>query len=101
LEFSKMLDPVILSQAVTEGSAAPATSATTAADGTGFKPVKGGSEMQSGEMLLVEAYAAIWVVVLAFVALAWSRNRKVEARIASLEGAIAKANREASRREAE
>jgi hypothetical protein len=84
--------------APTPASTAAATAAPSAgvptvpADrGTEFKPVTGAPEMQSVEMLLVEAYAAIWLVLFAMVLLAWRRQRGVEERIATLEGAIRKA----------
>lgn len=50
--------------------------------------------MQSGERLLVEAYAAIWIVLFAMVILSWRRQQRIEGRIAGLEAAIAKARAE-------
>lgn len=61
------------------------------AQGSGFRPVTGGEEMQSGERLLVEAYAAIWLIMLGFVLLMWRRNRAVEARVAALDLAVSRA----------
>jgi hypothetical protein len=61
---------------------------------TAFKPVTGGTELQSGEKLLVEAYAAIWLILLAMVLLSWRRLQKIESRIGGLEGAIEKARAE-------
>ncbi len=58
---------------------------------TAFKPVAGGTELQSGEKLLVEAYAAIWIILLGMVLLSWRRQRQLEARICTLEGALEKA----------
>jgi hypothetical protein len=58
---------------------------------TAFKPVEGGSEMQSGEKLLVEAYAAIWVILFVLLFLGWRRQQRIDARVASLESAIEKA----------
>ena len=78
----------------------PATpTTTTAADdrSAAFKPVTAAPEMQSGEKLLVEAYAAIWLVLFALVLLSWRRQRKIETRITELDGAIVKA-REAEAR---
>lgn len=73
---------------------APATVTTTPDDrGTAFKPVEGASEMQSGEKLLVEAYAAIWIILFVMVLLSWRRQRQLEARVDGLEHAIEKARR--------
>jgi CcmD family protein len=57
-------------------------------DDSGFHASSGGAEMQSGERLLVEAYAAIWLIVLVFVFVMWRRTRALEDRIESLADAI-------------
>lgn len=67
---------------------------------TAFRPVQGGNEMQSGEKLLVEAYAAIWIILFAMVLLSWRRQRGIDERISGLEGAIDKARREKDEEEA-
>lgn len=56
-----------------------------------FRPVDGANQMQSGEALLVEAYAAIWLIVFLFVLFSWRRQAKLDERIRTLEDAIAKA----------
>jgi CcmD family protein len=71
-------------------TANPASSAS-AADPNAFHPVEGGNEIQSGERLMVEAYAAIWIIVFVFVLFSWRRQKALDARVALLEGAIAKA----------
>ncbi|UQA55122.1 CcmD family protein [Polyangium aurulentum] len=53
-----------------------------------FQPVQGGNEMQSGERLLVEAYAAIWVIVFVFLALMFRRQRRLDQRIEALDDAL-------------
>jgi hypothetical protein len=58
---------------------------------TSFRPVEGGDQMQSGEKLLVEAYAAIWVIVFVMILLSWRRQKQIDARTAALAGAVAKA----------
>ena len=69
---------------------------------TTFRPVQGGEQMQSGERLLVEAYAAIWVVLFALILLGWRRQRRIDARVAGLEVALAAARAEApSKKKAE
>jgi hypothetical protein len=77
---------------------APAPSASASSAGkttddrsTAFRPVVGGNELQSGEKLLVEAYAAIWLILFALVLLSWRRQRGMDERMNTLEGAIAKA----------
>jgi len=47
--------------------------------------------MQSGELLLVEAYAAMWLIAFALILFSWSRVRKLDDRLAALEGAVGKA----------
>jgi CcmD family protein len=62
-----------------------------------FRPVQGGSELQSGEKLLVEAYAAIWVIVFLMVLLSWRRQRQIDRRIDVLETAVERARAGAGR----
>ncbi|MFO0760239.1 MAG: CcmD family protein [Byssovorax sp.] len=57
---------------------------------TSFRAVEGGGEMQSGEKLLVEAYAAIWLVLFALIFISWRRQKSIDARVVVLESAIAK-----------
>jgi CcmD family protein len=81
----------------------PPSPATTTGDpgnrSTTFRPVEGGNTLQSGERLLVEAYAAIWFIVFAFVLLSWRRQLKLDRRIADLEAALRARRGEAARRE--
>lgn len=65
----------------------------TAADdrGQAFRPVEGGDQMQSGEMLLVEAYAAIWLIIFALIFFSWRRQRRMDHRIDALQAAVQKA----------
>ena len=56
-----------------------------------FRSVSGGPELQSGEKLLVEAYAAIWLILMGLLLLSWRRQSKLDGRIASLEKALARA----------
>ena len=68
-------------------SAEPAPAASTT-NPSGFNAVNDQKEMQSGEALLIEAYIAIWVLLFAFIVIAWKRTRKAEDKIAELEKAI-------------
>jgi len=58
---------------------------------TSFRAVEGGNQMQSGEKLLVEAYAVIWIVVVVFVVSMFRRQRRLDRQITSLEAALDKA----------
>jgi CcmD family protein len=51
--------------------------------------------MQSGEKLLVEAYAVIWVLVFGMLLFSWRRQKKMDERIAGLEQAVTAARRTA------
>jgi len=65
---------------------------------TTFQAVQGnGTEQYSGGALLVAAYAFLWVVMFAWVALVWRKQRTLDSRLAELEGVIQKASKDASR----
>jgi len=61
-----------------------------------FRAVRDGTELHSGAVLLVEAYAAIWVILFAFVWLTHRRQRSLDQRITQLEQALDKARKESS-----
>jgi hypothetical protein len=69
------------------GSGTPDDRATT------FQAVKGEPEHYSGEGLLVTAYAALWVIVLVWVALAWRKQAALASRLDDLERVIDEAAR--------
>jgi hypothetical protein len=74
-------------------SPAPAPTATTqGADdrSTAFRAVEGGNEMQSGEKLLVEAYAALWLILFGLILISWRRQKAIDARVVTLESELAK-----------
>lgn len=52
---------------------------------TEFQAVDGGPQTTSGELLLVEAYAATWLVVFAFILVSWRRQARIDARMGELE----------------
>jgi CcmD family protein len=84
-----------VSSSKTNATVPPGNPAPSADDrSTAFRPVEGGTEMQSGEKLLVEAYAAIWIILFAFVLISWRRQRRIDERVASLEAAVEAARRE-------
>ena len=67
----------------------------TAADdrATEFKAVDGTGEQFDGYTLMVEAYAAIWLILLVWLAHIWRKQQNLAARVDGLEGAIARAER--------
>jgi len=78
----------------------PTPTTTTAEDrSTTFRPVEGGNQMQSGERLLVEAYAAIWLILFGLILIWWIRQRQLDERVTMLSGMVARAREEASRKD--
>ncbi len=61
-------------------SAQPAPDSPEARD-TEFKPDQGGRETTSGELLLIEAYAAIWLIVFALVYMSIRKQKRLDDRI--------------------
>lgn len=80
----------------TSGSAAPAASQS-GDRATAFQSVEGGNEQRSGAVLMVEAYALVWLFILGWVAMLWMRQRKLDARLDGLEAAIDRAERARSK----
>jgi hypothetical protein len=72
------------------------THTTAPSDATEFKAVEGTGEQFNGYTLLVEAYAAIWIILMGWLLLVWRRQVKLTTRIAGLEDAIARAAKGAS-----
>ena len=59
---------------------------------TEFQAVQGNpTEQYSGATLLVAAYAVLWVVVFAWIALVWRKQRVLDTRLADLERVLDKA----------
>lgn len=54
---------------------------------TEFRAVDEG-EMQSGEVLLVQAYAAIWLLLFGMLILLWKKQRGLHARLDSMDKAL-------------
>jgi hypothetical protein len=56
---------------------------------TTFQAVSGNeTQHYSGEVLLVSAYSLVWIIVLAWVAFVWRRQRGLDARLADLENVL-------------
>lgn len=62
---------------------------------TEFKAVEDSGEQFSGNTLMVEAYAAIWLIMMVWLALIWRKQVSLASRVEGLEGAIARAERKA------
>ncbi len=74
----------------------PATSAQPTAtaqkaDDEGFRNVEGGDAQTSGEVLLIQAYAAVWVVLFILVFMSIRKQRNLDDRIERLGEDLAKA----------
>lgn len=71
-------------------SAAPASSSPEDR-ATAFVPTEGGSEVRSGETLLVEAYVVLWLILMGWLYLTWRRQSTLSAQLDDLEKTIEKA----------
>jgi CcmD family protein len=58
---------------------------------TSFQPVEGGNEQHSGSVLMVEAYAMIWTILMVWLVTMWRKQARLNERLDGLEGAIEKA----------
>ena len=88
--------------AILEPEAVPQASGTAepkdvAGRSTTFQPVLGGTEHRSGETLLVAAYAGLWLLLLGWVLMQWTKQTALARRVAELESAVAGATREADK----
>lgn len=86
-----MSDPTTTSSAAHPGDHAAANDAPDDR-ATTFQPVTGAQpEHYSGEVLLVSAYAILWVILISWIALVWRKQSALGARLADLEREIDKA----------
>jgi hypothetical protein len=61
---------------------------------TDFKAVEGDTgEHYSGYSLMVEAYAAIWLILMAWLVMLWRKQGELTRRVTGLEEAITRAER--------
>ena len=77
-----------------DATAQPTSSSTASPDSraTDFRAVEGAPmEQYSGGTLLVEAYAAIWLILMAWLLLMWRKQAKLAERLDGLEAAIDRA----------
>jgi CcmD family protein len=73
-----------------QNETAPASSAPSDRSTT-FQPVEGGNEVHSGTTLMVEAYAAIWMIIMFWLVLVWRKQATLHRRVDDLEHAIDRA----------
>ena len=57
---------------------------------TEFQAVQGG-ETYSGDKLVVEAYAAIWLILMVWIGMLWRKSQSLTMRLEGLEAAIDRA----------
>ncbi len=65
---------------------------------TEFKAVDGQGEHYNGYTLMVEAYAAIWLIMMVWLLFIWRKATSLNARIDGLERAIARAESGAAKK---
>ena len=66
---------------------------------TEFQAVQGNAgEQYSGTTLLVSAYAVLWIVLFAWIALVWRKQRDLDGRLADLERVLDKAAADADKK---
>lgn len=63
---------------------------------TDFKAVEGTGEHYSGYTLMVEAYAAIWLILMVWLVFLWRKQAELTSRVEGLEGALVRAERRAA-----
>ncbi|HEY3819258.1 MAG TPA: hypothetical protein VGL81_18945 [Polyangiaceae bacterium] len=88
-----MIDIPPMPSAAPTAPAAPAAPSSTPDDrSTSFVAVQGNAKEQySGGALLVTAYAALWVVLFAWVAIVWRKQGALNSRLVDLERVLDKA----------
>ena len=89
------------SQTVTSvDSAAPVASAPKTAEdrASTFQATEGGTAHYSGETLLIEAYSAVWLILMAWLIALWRKERAMATRLQGLEQALDRAAAKLDRR---
>jgi hypothetical protein len=75
----------------------PASSSPSDDRATTFQAVQGEAAHYSGEVLLVSAYAALWTILLVWVAFLWRKQSLINDRLADLERVIVAADKVTAR----
>lgn len=58
---------------------------------TGFEATTGGPETMSGEVLLVQAYVALWLLLFGYLAILWRRQRSLHTRLDAMDRVLDRA----------
>lgn len=94
-----MTDIAPIASAVPSSTSSSTPSSTPDDCSTTFTAVEGNAKEQySGGTLLVTAYAALWVVLFAWVAIVWRKQGALNLRLADLERVLDKAAAEAEKK---
>lgn len=91
-DLPKPADEAAAKPSEKSGAQAPTTTTSAEERSTAFRAVQGG-ELKSGEVLLVEAYAAIWAVAFILILLGFRRQQRLDGRVDALATAIERARR--------
>jgi hypothetical protein len=83
--------------AAPSATAAPTSSGTPDSRSATFQAVDGGAETRSGETLLVEAYAVIWILLMGWLVFLWRKQALLTTRLDDLERAIDRAAAKSSK----
>jgi hypothetical protein len=85
-------DPIAPPPPAEVTSTTPAASGTPDSRGTSFVPVEGGStEQHSGATLLIEAYAVLWIILMAWLFMLWRKQSTLHAKLDDLERVLDRA----------
>jgi hypothetical protein len=79
---------------MSQNDPSPSPQATASAEpdrATTFRAVEGGTETQSGAVLMVEAYSILWLILLGWLVWLWRRQAAIHASLDGLEKAIDRA----------
>lgn len=61
-----------------------------------YVAVRGGAETRSGELLLVEAYAVLWIILMGWLFMLWRKQSRIHARLDELEKVLDRADADAA-----
>ena len=59
-----------------------------------FRPVEGGGNVASGEVLLIEAYSVFWLMAMALLVGSWRKQKRLDERISGLRNDLERARKD-------
>lgn len=80
-----------MNQSAVSAPASPVASSNPDSRDTQFQAVDGGTETHSGQTLMVEAYAVLWIILMGFVVAMWRKQSSINTRLDDLEKTIDRA----------